>query len=222
MTDQRLRMWRTLTSMSVVALPQRRGLPQNVDLVVNDMEGELPTHCLAIWSLDRQQGAKDLEKPLSVKLYPVHGSVLAVNAAHLPVLPTGTPPAPRTRGSRMEVPVISLAVPAPQAFNPLFRYLYTKDCVALFASIFPAGTLPPIETTPRLRMLAGAMNLAKVLPRSVLFRIVSGITGLWRNACFLGVFDDPLWATMDLAWEITLCALALSQPEPVAVASASA
>ncbi|KZV67724.1 hypothetical protein PENSPDRAFT_611012 [Peniophora sp. CONT] len=209
------KMWRTLTSMSISTVAKQRGLPRAVDLTVNDCSGEIPTHCLAVWPLDRQQGQQDLEKALPVTLYPVHGSVLAINAAHLPVLPAGTPAAPRTRGSRMQVPVVSLAVPAPNAFNPLLRYMYTKDHNALFASFFPAGAIPSVATTPREQVLAGAETLARMVPRSVLFRIASGLTGLWRNTCFLGVFDDALWATMDLAWEVTLSALAMSAPEPI-------
>ncbi|VDB87181.1 unnamed protein product [Peniophora sp. CBMAI 1063] len=207
-------MWRTLTSMAVRAAERRQGMPQKVDLVVNNCEGEMPSHCLAIWSLDRQLSPPQLDNNINVTLYPVHGSVLAVNAAHLPVLVPGTPAAPRTPGSRMEVPVVSLALPAPHMFNPLLRYMYTKDHNALFASMFPAGALPPIGETPRERMLAGATSLAQMVPREVLFRMASCITGFWRNVCFIGVFDDALWATMDLAWEIILSALAMSQPTP--------
>jgi hypothetical protein len=44
-------------------------------------------------------------------------------------------------------------------------------------------------------------------------RVVT-ITGIWKNACALGIFDDGLWDTLDLAWDILMEAFNVAAGQP--------
>ncbi len=56
-----------------------------------------------------------------------------------------------------------------------------------------------------------SFSLLTCSPHALLKRIAT-VNGLWRNVCELGVFDDELWTTMDVAWEVLVAALAAAGP----------
>lgn len=75
-----------------------------------------------------------------------------------------------TASSSSAVPVIPLRLPHAASFPVLQMYLYTKRADLLMSSL-----------------------------RSSSSRMAT-ITGLWRNACMLGIADEGFWEVLDSAW----------------------
>ena len=82
-------MWKVLTGLSVEC--PKKHVPDVIEVTVNDLSGEMPTHALAVWS---SLAKSSNQTPTQVTMYPVHGSILAANAAKLPVLPATAPVGP--------------------------------------------------------------------------------------------------------------------------------
>ena len=131
-----------------------------------------------------------------------------------------------TTTSTYTVPVVSMGIPSPDTFVALSAYLYTGRTDQLFkhfmpctmqdlASVLsqpsssPSPTSPSTTSTstpPTVNSLLAARLAATLEPHQLLAYAVR-INGLWRNVCSLGVFDETLWRTMDLMWEVIVGAM---------------
>jgi hypothetical protein len=203
---------------NVQADPIKNVLPKELSILVNDISSDMPSHMLAVYS--RQPSTTSRRR---ITLFPFHNIVLASHCANLPNLPT--PPKtkqPEASGSRLTVPVVPLCIPSPQTFPYLSAFLYTKRTDLLLSSLLPC--IPPTslsaENVDSAVLLQFATSLAGTYTPQALLQNVMKVNGLWRNVCALGVFDDRLWDTMDLAWEVLLTALAISTRNPEAVLGA--
>ena len=65
-----------------------------------------------------------------------------------------------------------------------------------------------------LRLAAYARAIGTKYAPSALIAHVGRVHGLWQNVCALGVSDDALWATMQLAWQVLLAAIAVATRAP--------
>ncbi|KAI0792495.1 hypothetical protein C8Q75DRAFT_804868 [Abortiporus biennis] len=180
-------------------------VPQQMNLTVNDLSADMPTHVLAVYP----RGSPFA--PKKVTLYPTHEFVLAVHCAHLPTLPPSHPEAPSAPGSQISVPVVNLPLPDPATFPLLTEYLYNKRPEQFFSRIFPpSGAGKPAGTPGEPITWSLGRRLAATYTSRVLLERLMKVNGVWRNACALGIFDAMLWRTLDTAWEVLLCALSLS------------
>ncbi|KAI0059984.1 hypothetical protein BV25DRAFT_1808084 [Artomyces pyxidatus] len=204
---------------SVTAAPAKDSLPKELSIVVKDISAEMPTHMMAVYSRLPTQLTRR-----RVTLYPVHNVMLASHCANLPSLPDSHPIIPETPGSSITVPVVPLCIPSPQTYPHLSAYLYIKRADILLSQLLPCPPPPAVATPPddsesaqKDAIMTFAGKLAATYTPHALLQYAMRVNGLWRNACALGIFDDGLWATMDLAWEIVLCALAIATGNPQAV-----
>ena len=190
-------------------------IPSEIEIEVADAAADLPTHMLAVYKKDLAEGERN-----AVTMLAVHRCIWDVNCAHVPSLPpsTSSPSSYSTSldAVRLTVPIVPLGLPAPNAFRELLCYLYTKRADALAAELLP--TPPPsamqgADATDRF-----ARSLAQDLSRVELLHRMAHVQGVWRNACALGVFDDGLWAALDLAWDVYGKAITTNFPgEPLPV-----
>ncbi|KAI0050342.1 hypothetical protein FA95DRAFT_1487496 [Auriscalpium vulgare] len=200
----------------VQASPAKDKLPKELSIIVNDLSAEMPTHMVAVYSRLSNTTRR------RVTLYPIHNVMFATHCANLPALPPSHPTPPTTPGSRITVPVVPLCLPSPPTFPHLSAYLYGKRADVLLASLLPCA--PPAfdksgtdEDRQRAAIKQFASKLAATYTPHALLQHAMRVNGLWRNACVLGVFDDALWATIDLAWEVLLYALAIATGNPQAI-----
>ena len=197
---------------SVQADPVKNVLPKELNILVNDISLDMPSHMFAVYSRNVKAATRR-----RVTLFPMHSIVLASHCAHLPTLPpTPKVDAPDIPGSHVTVPVVPLCIPSAQAFPYLSAYLYTKRTDYLLASLLPS---PPAQlfNADHATLLQFATKLAGTYTAQALLQHAATVIGLWRNVCSLGVFDDGLWDTMDIAWEVILTALAIGTGNPEAV-----
>jgi hypothetical protein len=117
----------------------------------------------------------------------------------------------------MTVPVVGLCLPSPKTFQHLLSYLYIKRTYLLLKSLLPESPPRQLEIDESVRV-PFAMKLAGKFTALLLLQYIKIVDGLWQNVCALGVFDDDLWDTMDLAWEVLLTALAIGTGNPTAMA----
>jgi hypothetical protein len=177
-------------------------------------EPAYPTHILAISSA-KSSAAPNAEQ---VHLFPVHAIVLAANCARLPALP---PSNPSPSSSSVTLPVLPLSLPSPAAFHVVHQYLYTHRLDAVMTSLgFPSSAfnqnlthqnvLSALQSPDTLHQLALLLcqhtgsNLGK------LTGLTARVKDLWQDMVSLGLYENELWDTLDLAWEILLGALNLA------------
>jgi hypothetical protein len=148
-------------------------------------------------------------------MYPVHQSILSLYCANLPVLPT-SPPLPTVPEASYEIPVVPLALPNPESFPFLTQFLYLKNVRPLFdafLSLTPAGGIPDDLDQPG-RYDAFVAEYSSILAQNYTMQRLASqavrVHGLWRNACALGISDIDLQSFFDLAWEVLMQALTLS------------
>ncbi|KAF7342072.1 Clampless1 Clp1 protein [Mycena venus] len=200
--------------VSVVADPPKDALPTEIAITVNDhSDYPPPTHMLAIHG----RAAKDAPgaSRRQVTLVPAHSIVLALHCARLPKLtPSPSPPAYTSDDrTQLVVPVQPLCLPSPTTFSLLSSFLYTKRADHLLKALLPCPP-PPTLGDDRTKLPAFAGRLAGTYTAQALLLHVNSVHGLWQNACVLGVYTDELWDTIDLAWEVLLTAMAISQGMP--------
>lgn len=205
-------------------------LPEDISVTIKDLSGDLPTHVFAVYASQNMDGRH------RVTLHPLHNMVLSSHCANLPPL-RNTPEAvdceeydfPKQHAI-LTVPVIPLVLPHPPTFPHIIQYLYTKKTEPLMVALLPA---PPREDpsdddeeeeeeediNPRVKL---AQRLARTYDPRRLFAHTMLINGLWRNAVALGVYDEKLWMTMDVAWDIMLTALRIASPSEAAAQALSA
>jgi len=190
---------------NVHAQPPTSTLPRELEIVVNDMvAAHCPTHMLAIYS---NNSAAQKRK---VTLFPTHEIVLAAHCNNLPSFPASHPDA---TNSTVRVPVVPLCLPSPETFSILQSYLYTKRTDALLATLLP--TPPSTLSDPNVPLPDMINRLVHHLAASgntlALARHALIINGVWRNACALGVYDDKLWSSVEVAWEAVVGAMSLGK-----------
>ncbi|THH21397.1 hypothetical protein EW146_g141 [Bondarzewia mesenterica] len=196
------------------------GLPKELEITLNDVSAEPPTHVLAVYC--RLPSAKR-----NITLTPIHDVILAAHCANLPILP----PSSQSRvnqGDTVTLPVIPLGLPSPTTFRALLGFLYLKRTDLLLAMILPCAPGPhpsPAADASEMerhamaiqRVRTFAQQLAVTFTPRVLFERAMYVNGLWQNACALGVFDQQLWACIDWCWEVLLTALAFATGAPQSV-----
>ncbi|EFI27515.1 Clp1 [Coprinopsis cinerea okayama7 len=144
--------------------------------------------------------------------------VLAAHCSNLsPFPPAATiPSAPASSDDKVRLPVRSLCLPSPENYAPLAAYLYHKQTTTLLNAMLPS----PVPHNFEIEQKHGATvdSFATRLGRTYTFEKLllntMMIHGLWQNACALGIHDQLLWDTIDLAWQVMLTALAVSTGKP--------
>jgi len=185
------------------AAPVAAGLPKEIDVIVRDLTSDLPTHMLAIYS--RLSATETTRK---VTLLPIHSIILAAHCANLPPLPPSKPTAPDFPGAPISLPVVPLNIPHPATFPQLCAYLNTQPGDQLLASLLP---IPPVMTgCDDANMKSSLQHLAHQLAHNYtelqLLQFAMAVNGMWRNVCALGIYDEKLWRTMEVAWAVFLAA----------------
>ncbi|KZT64117.1 hypothetical protein DAEQUDRAFT_679161 [Daedalea quercina L-15889] len=196
--------------------PLPASIPQQIDVEVSDAYADLPTHMLAVYKKDLPEGERAV-----VTMLAAHQCVWDLNCAHLPSLPpsaaSASVSAPATAAPaaseapvRLTIPVVPLGLPNPEHFRELLCYMYTKRADELLSELLPAP--PPSAAQGQDAMDRYARSLAREHERADLLQRMARVQGVWRNACALGVFDDGLWAMIDLAWDVYGKAVATDVP----------
>ncbi|KAJ2919227.1 hypothetical protein MD484_g1257, partial [Candolleomyces efflorescens] len=186
-------------------------LPESVEVLLKNPQGIPPSHLLAVCSATVPPGATSRK----MTIYPIHNALLAAHCSRLPPYVHGkAKPTRSADGLSINLPVRPLALPAPEAFVPLMTYLYTKNTLHLLEHIFRErlhqfSELNQKEMINHLGTRFGRENTYQGLMQ----RVIS-ISGLWHNACALGIFDDGLWDTLDLAWDILMEAFNVAAGQP--------
>ncbi|KAH7909180.1 hypothetical protein BJ138DRAFT_1011360 [Hygrophoropsis aurantiaca] len=196
-------------------------LPKELSIMINDLSSDLPTHMLAVYARQPQTASSSAAPKRRVTLFPTHNVILAANCANLPSLPPSIPtsiPSNQTAAATINVPIVPLCVPSPETFPYLSTFLYTKRADHLLASLLPSTSnlflssliSSPLSLPTTASVQAYASKLAAAHTPQTLLAHAMAVNGLWRNACALGIFDERLWDTMDIAWEVLLGALGVA------------
>jgi hypothetical protein len=184
-----------------------------VPLRSSSPDAAYPTHILAVSS------AKSASASEPAMMFAVHALTLAVYCPRLPVLPPSHP-TPSASGN-LTLPVLPLSLPSPAAFAVIHGYLYTHRLDAVLTALgFPASApiqnlthqavLTILQSPNTLHQLSALLcqhasgNLAKLTGLTV------RVKDLWQDVVSLGIHENELWDTLDLAWEILLGALNLA------------
>jgi hypothetical protein len=211
--------------------PVHEALPSELSVTLHDFGAENaslgampPSHVLALYS--RNPSPTTCRK--RVMLYPIHSVMLAAHCANLQAFPPSPASSaePPKAGKAFSLPVVPLCIPSPEMWTPLASYLYTKRVDLLLPHLLRAT--PPLQAMTLLTSLRGlddedeksplvrqaimqryaAQLRTQLSPKALLVQVMA-VNGLWRNACALGIYDENLWAAMDLAWEVLLGALGM-------------
>ncbi|KAJ7093917.1 hypothetical protein B0H15DRAFT_947252 [Mycena belliarum] len=194
--------------------PAKNALPTEIAITINDhSDYPPPTHMLAV------HGRAPKDAPLSarrqVTLVPTHSLVLGLHCVRLPkfAAPPSAPAYTSEDRTQLTIPVQPLCIPAPATYAFLATFLYTKRTDILLKALLPCPPPPKLDDD-RTLLPAFAGRLAATYTGHALMRHIQSVYGLWQNACALGVFVDELWDTIDLAWEVLLTAMAISNGKP--------
>jgi len=178
---------------TVVNCPPGR-LPRELEVVVSAMSADAPTHLFAVYSSASQRH--------QIPLHPVHALVLAANCANLPPLLPSRHTRPGAPRGMATLPVVPCCIPSPSAFPILLEYLYTQRDDRLLAALLP---IPRLHRMPAVEQLT--RQLAEAYTAPALMAYVRRTHGLWGDVVALGIFNENLWRTMGLAWEVLRGAL---------------
>lgn len=156
----------------------------------------LPTHLLAVGRAVHAplaDGTHIVEAPCT--LVPIHWIVYVLQCAHLPA------PA----GGAGGVPVLALAVPFPEHWAAVHRWLYTRDAAKLVAALLPLGAVRP---APGAALDArAAVDALAALSLGALVRVVARIRATWHNGRAVGVYAESFWRALRRAWDVAVCAV---------------
>jgi len=201
------------------------GLPKNVQVNVTNPCADLPTHMLAIYTKPDNNIPSSSKQTL--QFVPAHSLLLAVHCANLPSLPPRPSPSLKPdstqKPARLSLPVVPLGLPCPSMYARLSAYLYNKRSEELLSALVP---LPPDSLTNLLhhtppngthqaqqqykRICASiAVKLSCSSTTERIMQYLTNVTGLWKNACALGVYDPKLWGVMEFAWNILTMAFGM-------------
>ena len=170
------------------------GLSRKLDVVINDVSSEAPTHLLAVHA-----------KPATrVSLFPVHAIVLAAHCARLPPFPKSESWTPAEAGSKISLSVTPFCLPNPETFSIVLYYLYTKRVDRLFSALLPL----PLQGGKSIDQLS--RRYSSTFTVQALLSQAAKVHGLWSNVAALGIFDERLSQVIEVAWKVLLTALAIS------------
>ena len=184
-------------------------LPKELTIVVQDLTSVLPTHMVAVYG-HAPKTQTQTQRRTKVTLLPVHSLVFAAHCSKLPPFPpTLAPPEQKPGSQEITVPVWPLCLPSPQLYPQLAAYLYNKRTDLVLQTLLPCPPPPTLEVDPSL-IVPFATKLSGTFTVHALLQHQLMVHGMWQNVCALGIFDDLLWDTLDLAWQILLTALAIA------------
>ena len=200
--------------------PIKDALPKELSIVVHDLSSALPSHMFAVYGPPSKKGSSERRK---VTLYPVHSLIFAAYCSKLPPFPPAGVPTTSQPGvpQELNVPIRPLCLPSPQTYPCLSAFLYTKRTDMLLQSLMPCQPPTPLaqrqeQDTPSQssQIVDFSARLAATYTTQALLQHTMTVHGLWQNVCALGIFDDSLWETIDLAWHILLTAIAIGTGSP--------
>jgi hypothetical protein len=196
---------------NVKADPPKHHLPKEMNIKLNDkIAAACPTHMMAVYSHTPTLRSEP-PQPRRVTLYPVHSLVFSSHCTNLPPLSPHCSSTPAQPGT-VNIPVVPLGLPSAETFPILQSYMYTKRVDTLLSSLLPT---PPACAKPGTPLNAIMQEHADYLGNEydipTLLRHAMIINSLWRNACALGVYDDRLWASIDLAWGSIIGAIEIAK-----------
>lgn len=212
-------------------------IPRDIQVTVQHKDENAPmtppTHVLAIYnSQPMTASGSSSAASRRVMLVPTHSLVLAAHCATLPHFPASPAAVPSENpqagpSSTYTVPVVPLGIPSPETFVPLSSYLYTGRAEHLFGHFIPCSSKDftglftsdslsedPDQAAPTTNDLTThlATALSKSLSPQQLLQHAMRINGLWRNVCALGIYDEDLWRTMEIMWEVVVGAMGVGDP----------
>lgn len=185
-----------------VCLPWSHGVPATSSVALP----VLPTHLLALCRVHRRvdiggAGGHLVDHPCT--LVPVHWIVYVLQCAHMPSVPGVPDP------SGAAVPVLPLAMPFPQYWSLIHRWLYTRDSHKLLAGLLPLDALDRLSASAPLAGSASMIHALSQLSMPALLRVAKMIRATWHNGRCLGVFSDVFWTTIERAWQVLVCGIVL-------------
>lgn len=186
-------------------------LPKEMSVHASEMRDCLPTHMLAVFTRPPANGETSTT-PRKVTLFPVHSLVLLAHCANISKPPAAIP-VPMVGEKEVVLPVWPIWLPVPAVYPQLSTYLYTKQVNFLLRSFLPGPPPRDLMTNP-MRVQGYALYLSQTFTVPAMMKCIYNLDGLWRNVCTLGVFDDNLWAAMDVMWQTLLTALAIATGNP--------
>jgi len=215
------------TAMAVAAVPPEHvALPPSVCLPwTNGMRSlpmpAMPTHILAVCaSTMSTEFGHWASTPCT--LVPVHWIVYVLQCTQLPAVPAQAAAAAASQG---QVPLVPLAVPYPQHWAILHRWLYTRDMAKLLASLVPlSAVLQYVHGHGTEGLSASApLDALACVSLSVLVRLALRIRATWHNAQSVGIIAEAFWTTLARAWDMVVHAMVLRKARvPPRVVPASA
>ena len=66
-----------------------------------------------------------------------------------------------------------------------------------------------------------AKELAETFTVRTLIKHILTVYGVWQNVCAMGVFDDNLWETLDILWELLLTSIVIGTGNQSALSAMS-
>ncbi|TFK29475.1 hypothetical protein FA15DRAFT_345853 [Coprinopsis marcescibilis] len=206
-------------------------LPAEIEVKVEDMSNSVvPSHMVAVFGpppktkpATATSSTAGPSKPRKVTLFPIHSVVLASHCANLPPFPAASTSTEPCSENTIRIPVRSLCLPSPDQYPHLAAYLYHKRTTALLNTLLPSAAPQGLELnqTSSSSSKAGpsmlssfATRLGRTFTFEMLLLHTMMVHGVWQNACALGIYDQGLWDTIDLAWEVLLTALSVSHGKP--------
>ncbi|WFD44697.1 hypothetical protein MPSI1_003367 [Malassezia psittaci] len=157
-----------------------------------------PSHFLAVCKrscMPLEDEVRTVEAPCFI--VPIHWIVYVLQCAHLPM------PHNATDG----IPVMECAVPFPQHWSLIHRWLYTRDPGKLLAALLPSGTLRALRASEKESLAQAAVSALTALSLETLLRTLLKIRATYHNGCSVGLYAESFWATLSRAWDMTVCAL---------------
>ena len=184
------------------------GLPKELTVLAHDLSSQMPTHLFAVYDKS-ENGART-----SMSLFPAHNIILSSYCANMPPLSLSPASPPLEKGGPIQLPVVPMALPHPQSYGHIQRYLYTKDRINFFMSMLPSIPPQAVFKGASSATVHYAKDLATTFSMPRILALLRNAHGVYRNMCTLGIQEDIMWGLLNVAWEVLLTALALSANSP--------
>ncbi|KAH7100045.1 hypothetical protein BKA62DRAFT_708107 [Auriculariales sp. MPI-PUGE-AT-0066] len=226
--EQQDKYWKTVKECKVVNKHKDpvRGTLVAVDMQMLDPTAEPPSHAFQI--INRKLLQLPQQKwPVnqSATTIAVHHLFLASRCAKMFSLPTSVATKPNAKGV-VTLGVVVVPVPHIQAFILLVQYIYQSDVATVLGALLPPSARTALISIRAATARSFGKQPENANPSSVRFSIptlgkaaakdgargilthVEMLHGLRSAAISLGVYDPPLYAVMDVAWDILTGAIA--------------
>lgn len=206
--DNLLRMQRVCMGIRAPNLPQNM-IPAAMNVNAWNLDSQMPTHMLAVYPMFREGG-----RP-SVTLYPIHDIIFAAYCARWPQCPRSVVEPPAVTGGEIQLPVVRIPLPSPEAFPLLAYYLYTKPPSVVTKNLLPhidaalLSGLTPEQWKPE---VFGAM-LASMCTLDALVDRAQFMLGFRANLLALGISEGRLWMELCGAWNVVRIAIQHKVPQ---------